>query len=97
MHFTFTSIIEFTGFIIVIDLILIFVISALCKILSDPRYVVSIVTYFAHCCVFFESRRTWFDILCFSYELTLRLLMSYIYGAPILDVSRSYTTTQHSR
>ena len=29
--------------------------------------------------------------------LTLRLLMSYIYGAPILDVSRSYTTTQHSR
>jgi len=30
-------------------------------------------------------------------NLTLRLLMSYIYGAPILDVSRSYTTTQHSR
>jgi len=30
-------------------------------------------------------------------ELTLRLLMSYIYGAPILDVSRSHTTTQHSR
>ena len=29
--------------------------------------------------------------------LTLRLLMSYIYGAPILDVSRSRTTTQHSR
>jgi hypothetical protein len=28
-------------------------------------------------------------------SLTLRLLMSYIYGAPILDVSRSYTTTQH--
>ena len=27
--------------------------------------------------------------------LTLRLLMSYIYGAPILDVSRSYTTTPH--
>jgi hypothetical protein len=25
--------------------------------------------------------------------LTLRLLMSYIYGAPILDVSRSHTTT----
>jgi len=23
--------------------------------------------------------------------------MSYIYGAPILDVSRSRTTTQHSR
>ena len=29
--------------------------------------------------------------------LTLRRLMSYIYGAPILDVSRSQTTTQHSR
>jgi len=30
-------------------------------------------------------------------SLTLKLLMSYIYGAPILDVSRSHTTTQHSR
>ena len=30
-------------------------------------------------------------------SLTLRLLMSYIYGTPILDVSRSHTTTQHSR
>jgi len=30
-------------------------------------------------------------------SLTLRVLMSYIYGAPILDVSRSHTTTQHSR
>ena len=29
--------------------------------------------------------------------LTLRLLMSYMYGAPILDVSRSHTTTHHSR
>ena len=29
-------------------------------------------------------------------SLTLRRLMSYIYGAPILDVSRSHTTTQHS-
>ena len=29
--------------------------------------------------------------------LTLRRLMSYIYGGPILDVSRSHTTTQHSR
>ena len=29
--------------------------------------------------------------------LTFRCLMSYIYGAPILDVSRSHTTTQHSR
>ena len=30
-------------------------------------------------------------------HLTLRRLMSYIYGAPILDVSRSHRTTQHSR
>jgi len=35
---------------------------------------------------------------CFppKFTLTLRRLMSYIYGAPILDVSRSHTT-QHSR
>ena len=37
----------------------------------------------------------------FKVHLTLKLLMSYIYiyiyGAPILDVSRSHTTTQHSR
>ena len=30
-------------------------------------------------------------------KLTLRSLTLYIYGAPILDVSRSNTTTQHSR
>ena len=30
-------------------------------------------------------------------SLTLRLLMPYTYGAPILDVSRSHTTTHHSR
>ena len=30
-------------------------------------------------------------------SITFRRLMSYIYGAPILDVSRSHTTTQHSR
>ena len=29
--------------------------------------------------------------------LTFRLLMSYIHGAPILDVYRSHTTTQHGR
>jgi hypothetical protein len=32
-----------------------------------------------------------------SWHGTLRLLMSYMYGAPIVDVSRSHTTTQHSR
>ena len=30
-------------------------------------------------------------------SLTIRLLMSFIYGAPILDVCRSHTTTHHSR
>jgi phage-related tail protein len=30
-------------------------------------------------------------------SLILRFLMSYIYGAHILDVSRSHTTTHHSR
>jgi len=40
----------------------------------------------------------WTSMKYFSqHSLTLRLLMSYIYGAPILDVSRSHTTTQHSR
>jgi len=32
-----------------------------------------------------------------AHNLILRRLMSYIYAAPILDVSRSHTTTQHSR
>ena len=35
--------------------------------------------------------------LCSMHRLTLRLLMSYIYGAPIRDVSRSHTTTHYSR
>jgi len=39
----------------------------------------------------FNTQQIWYI------TLTLRLLMSYIYGAPILDVSRSHTTTQHSR
>ena len=30
-------------------------------------------------------------------SLTFRRVMLYIYGAPILDVSRSHITTQHSR
>ena len=44
-----------------------------------------------------------YNLICLlpSCHLTLRLLMSYIYiyiyGAPILDVSRSHTTTHHSR
>jgi len=38
-----------------------------------------------------------FNVSFMFSDLTLRRLMSYIYGAPILDVSRSHTTTQHSR
>ena len=55
-----------------------------------------------------RDRREYKDVIHFPFlaesfvfvvltYLTLRLLMSYIYGAPILDVSRSHTTTQHSR
>jgi len=43
-------------------------------------------------------KRTFLHLIyVLSISLTLRWLMSYIYGAPILDVSRSHTTTQHSR
>jgi len=38
-----------------------------------------------------------FSLHVLATVLTFRLLMSYVYGAPILDVSRSHTTTQHSR
>ena len=38
-----------------------------------------------------------YNIFFHIFSLTLRWLISYIYGAPILDVSRSHTTTQHSR
>ena len=46
-----------------------------------------------------ESREYYICFLRNSlyHVLTLRRLMSYIYGVPILDVSRSHTTTQHSR
>ena len=37
------------------------------------------------------------EVTAGMFGLTLRLLMSYIYGAPIFYVSRSHTTTQHSR
>jgi len=44
-------------------------------------------------------KQTFFQVFVTAYQnlLTLRRLMSYIYGASILDVSRSHTTTQHSR
>ena len=49
----------------------------------------SILVTFYKC--FFFTFQNVFNVL------TLRRLMSYTYGAPILDVSRSHTTTQHSR
>jgi len=48
-------------------------------------------------CLLQPTRRHLFLIKSERYTLTLRRLMSYTYGAPILDVSRSHTTTQHSR
>jgi len=59
--------------------------------------------YSATCCngnsitLGFHAVMHWFCVLRRSRSITLRRLMSYIYGAPILDVSRSHTTTQHSR
>ena len=40
---------------------------------------------------------TIFELVLRTVILTLRSLTLYIYGAPILDVSRSHTTTQHGR
>ena len=40
---------------------------------------------------------TQYNVALCDWDLSLRRLMSYIYGAPILDVSTSHTTTQHSR
>ena len=60
-------------------------------------------TYYApHCAVQSDGRgatRRRRSNVSTLLSLTLRRLMSYIYiyGAPILDVSRSHTTTQHSR
>jgi len=59
----------------------------LCKSRRDDAFNQSKITCF----------QTHYNTSSFIYPLTLRRLMSYIYGAPILDVSRSHTTTQHSR
>jgi len=63
--------------------------------------VVSVLIYhekifFAGLMCHFYDTELWSSEQQFN-TLTLRLLMSYIYGAHILDVSRSHTTTQHSR
>ena len=50
-----------------------------------------------HCTFKIQCLTTQNDTPALPLWLTLRRLMSYTYGAPILDVSRSHTTTQHSR
>ena len=58
-------------------------------------------THYVYCAVWAPSVKISYSICKIIFSklctLTLRLLMSYIYEAPILDVSRSHTTTQHSR
>jgi hypothetical protein len=46
--------------------------------------------------IFTDKRMQFLSTLVWV-KLTLRWLMSYTYEAPILDVSRSHTATQHSR
>ena len=58
-----------------------------------PRRLNFICRRFGTLCLFHLHRHVGVEWL----NLTFRRLMSYIYGAPILDVSRSHTTTQHSR
>ena len=58
----------------------------------------SVHAFFVTCCdSAVEGQIVYLFPLLPILPLTLRRLMSYIYGAPILDVSRSHTTTQHSR
>ena len=59
--------------------------------------VVGRIIDFEHCDKFCEHNFSLFFFFVYDKKLTLRRLMSCIYGAPILDVSRSHTTTQHSR
>jgi len=68
-----------------------------CALCRNHLFFLNILIYFRFICGCYQkftphSIEPYTD-LC----LTLRRLMSYIYGAPILDVSRSHTTTQHSR
>jgi len=61
-------------------------------------YITHSLSLFQILCLFctFSGPYVVLSISC-SHVLTLRSLTLYIYGAPILDVSRSHTTTQHSR
>jgi len=66
---------------------------------QNGKETVNHTSFFRQCIVFCKTC-CMFRLLCIRVRLpylTLRRLMSYIYGAPILDVSRSHTTTHHSR
>ena len=60
---------------------------------SEPRLILFANTFCRSACEMFLM----YAVTAVFNSLTLRRVMSYIYGAPILDVSRSHTTTQHSR
>jgi len=70
-----------------------------CLVLSSAYCSRNVVKWVLHSCIFRTLciLKYSFYVLHTQGTLTLRWLMSYIYGAPILDVSRSHTTTQHSR
>jgi len=70
-------------------LIIVLLSQPLASSLLDPAVLLLLVSFLN----VLNLMKTYMVIVC----LTLRRLMSYIYGAPILDVSRSHTTTQHSR
>jgi len=64
----------------------------LCKRLVFKPYRIQMIPQLSD-----EDHRRRLDFCLQLQDLILRRLMSYMYGAPILDVSRSHTTTQHSR
>ena len=74
------------------------------KVTASPLPIRAITTGFSRMCKCFGAAvgcggEEGQVVMLTIFSLTLRRLMSYIYiyGAPILDVSRSHTTTQHSR
>ena len=70
------------------------------QITKKPMNFARNTVYFSEITKCFGELKFWSYVWPINFaktKLTLRWLMSYIYGAPILDVSRSHTTTQHSR
>jgi len=66
------------------------------RLFLDPRKFMASIGKRIFSISTYPSQTGWLKFI-FIFTLTLRRLMSYIYGAPILDVSRSHTTTHHSR